>query len=129
MNQIEKDSLSVIREIVRIADEKKAEEILILDVGNISSITNYFVLCSGNNFRQNKSISDDIYDSLSAMEVKPLHTEGKSGSGWILMDYGDVIINIFLPEIREFYDLEGLWGDAKKLDKNALLSEKSAHRK
>lgn len=110
-------------EIANAASDKKAENIIILDVDKLSSLASWFVFCSGTNSRQNKSIADDIYDRLTKMKRKPLHIEGASGnSGWILMDYGDIIIHIFLQETREFYDLEGLWGDAKRVNVEKLIA-------
>ena len=112
-----------VTEIARAADDKKAENIVILDVDKLSSLASWFVFCSGGNPRQNKTIADDIHDRLPKIKRKPLHVEGSSGdSGWILMDYGDIIVHIFLPETREFYDLEGLWGDAKRVNVEQIIA-------
>jgi ribosome-associated protein len=111
-----------IKKIVTAADGKKAQNIVVLDVNRISSIASYFVLCTGDNPRQNQAIAEDIREKLSGIDIKPLHSEGTGGSGWVLMDYDDIIIHIFLPEVREFYDLEGLWGDAPTLPISDLIS-------
>lgn len=110
-----------LKAIARAADEKKAENLVILDVHKLTSLTDYFVFCSGNNPRQNKSIAEEIKQSLVASKERPSHLEGMQNATWILMDYGDIIIHIFMPEVRDFYDLEGLWADAKRLDVQEVI--------
>lgn len=112
-----------LRIITRSATEKKALDIVVLSVGGISSIAEYFFICSGQNVRQTKTIADTIEEELSRRDSKPMHVEGKAGGRWVLMDYGDVIVNVFLPETREFFDLERLWGDAEQIQVDDLLSE------
>lgn len=114
--------LERLRAIARAADEKKAENLVILDVNKLTSLTDYFVFCSGNNPRQNKSIAEEIKHSLGILKERPSHLEGLNNASWILMDYGDIIIHIFMPDVRDFYDLEGLWADAKRLDVKAVIN-------
>lgn len=78
----------------------------------LSSVTDYFVVCSVDAEVQARAVADHISDSLRARKVRPWHTEGYGDSGWILIDFVDVMVHIFLPETREFYGLEKLWGDA-----------------
>jgi ribosome-associated protein len=98
-----------------IADDKKAEDIVILDVRKISSVTDYLVICSGRSEPQLKAIADEISRKLREAGVRANHHDGYPPSRWVVLDYGDVMIHIFHPELREHYDLEHLWGDAKRV--------------
>ena len=113
----------ILKEIESAAGDKKAERITILRVSEISTIADYFVFCNGQNTRQTVTIAEAIEERLKELGIRPLHVEGKSGGHWILLDYGYLIVHIFLPETREFYDLERLWGDAPSLRINELLEE------
>ena len=93
--------------------EKKGYDVLILDLRGLTSITDYFVICSVDSDVQAKAVTEHIKDELLYQTIKPWHTEGQSTSNWILMDFVDVVVHIFHPETREFYGLERLWGDAK----------------
>lgn len=86
-----------------------------LDVSGICSFADFFVICSAGNRTQLKAIADHVVDAMNQAGRKRSHSEGDAKSGWILLDYGDVIVHIFLEETREFYDLERLWGDARKM--------------
>lgn len=84
-----------------------------LDLRDVSLIADYFVICNGTSERQIKAIMDDIRESLSREEkIKPLQTEGSPDSGWVLLDYGSVVVHIFAPELREYYRLEKIWSQA-----------------
>ena len=100
----------------RAAESKKALDIKVLDVEEVSSFTDYFIICSGTNPRQNHAISDEIGEQLSKIGYKPVSTEGYESAGWILMDYGDFVIHIFSEETRSYYDLERLWGLAPVIE-------------
>ena len=95
--------------------EKKAENVVILDMQKVSSFWSYFVITGAGSFKHTRAIAEHIEDSLSKNRVEPHHIEGKEGGQWILLDYGDVVAHVFCEETRKFYDLERLWGDAKKL--------------
>lgn len=98
------------------ADEKKAVDIVVLDVNKLTFITDYFVICSGINKRQIQSIANDIEQKMAALSIHRLGIEGFNEAKWILLDYGgDVIVHLFDKETRTFYDLELLWGDAPKV--------------
>ncbi|MCC7212585.1 MAG: ribosome silencing factor [Candidatus Brocadia sp.] len=97
------------------ANDKKAEEILIFDVQDLTFITDFFVICSGINERQLQGIANEIELKLHSYGIHGLGREGYSDARWILMDYGDVVVHLFNKEVRHFYDLELLWGDARKL--------------
>ncbi len=102
--------------LAKSAMDKKAKEVVILDMRKLLNITDYFVICNGENERQIKAIADKIEDEMYRRNGFFLGKEGTYRSGWFLMDFGDVIGHIFMPEIRNFYDLESLWGDAPSVD-------------
>ena len=95
------------------ASDKKARDIVILDVQGISPVTDYFVICSANTSTQVQAIADNIEEKLEEQGVKPLHKEGYREARWVLLDYGSCVAHIFVEEDRRFYNLERLWGDAK----------------
>ncbi|HTB69875.1 MAG TPA: ribosome silencing factor [Solirubrobacteraceae bacterium] len=103
----------LLAEIVRLADDKKAVEIVELDLRGVLDSTDYFVVCSGNTTRQTKAIHDGIHEGLKrAHGTLPRRVEGAGRADWILMDYLDVVVHIFTPDARSFYRLEELWGEA-----------------
>lgn len=99
------------RKIVELAASKKAEEITLLDLHKLTSITDFFIICTGNSDVQVKAISDAIVEGMKS-EVKPWHIEGRENLRWVLLDFVDVVVHIFHREEREFYQLERLWADA-----------------
>lgn len=96
-------------------DSKKASDVTILDISDKSGFADYFVIGTGISERQVAALSDYISDELAASKVYPKSIEGKAESGWILMDFGDIIINLFLNEQREKYNLEKVWADCKRI--------------
>lgn len=103
----------LIAEIARYAADKKAIDVVELDLRGVLGYTDYFLVCSGNTGRQAKAIHDGILEGLKREHgVSPRRVEGSAQAGWILMDYLDVVVHIFTPETREFYRLERLWGEA-----------------
>lgn len=101
-----------VRRAARAALDRKALDLLVLDVRGLSSVTDYFVVCSGRSTTHLTTIADAIREALKEAGVRPLHAEGVADSGWILLDYGDVLVHVFLEETRMYYALERLWGDA-----------------
>jgi ribosome-associated protein len=101
---------------VAAAAEKKALNLIVLDLRKAAGFTDFFVICSGTNPRQIKAIADSVMDTLSAQGVKPAHVEGHDRSEWILIDYFDFIVHVFGEETRMFYGLERLWGSAERLE-------------
>jgi ribosome-associated protein len=103
----------LLRELVRHATDKKAVDVVELDLRGVLGYTDFFLVCSGNTGRQTKAIHDGILEGLKREhETLPRRVEGSSSAGWILMDYLDVVVHIFTPEAREYYRLEQLWGEA-----------------
>ncbi len=100
----------------RFALEKKAYDLILMEVREVTSIADYFIICSGRSDRQVQSIAQGIEENLGAMGMPPLSVEGVSRGQWILMDFSDVIVHIFYQPVREFYDLEGLWDYAPRVE-------------
>jgi len=105
-----------LREAIRAAQDRKAVNLTVLDVGKICSFADYFVICSGTSTRHTRAISDAIQEKLKKKwEMLPAHLEGYAQSEWILMDYFDFVVHIFSEGAREFYDLERLWKAAPRV--------------
>lgn len=96
-------------------EERKAEDILLLDVQQITVLADYFIICSATSERQSRALSEDLSRHLKEAVGKPLGVEGETDSGWVLVDYGDVVVHIFSPEMRDRFDLEGFWKEAKTI--------------
>jgi ribosome-associated protein len=101
---------------VNAALDKKAQDVVILDLRNTPAFTDFFVLCSGLNARQVKAIADAVEEALRAAKLRPAHVEGYDRAEWVLMDYFNFIVHVFTPQTRTFYALERLWGDAERID-------------
>jgi len=105
-------------DIAGLVDDKKGQEIKILDVKELSSIADYFVIATGTSNTHVNSIADGIVEGLREKGVDISHKEGKRGDNWILLDYFDVIVHVFTRTEREFYDIERVWSDAENLELN-----------
>ena len=116
-------SQEVMEHIVRALDSKKARDITVLKTDQVSVLAEYFVICTAGSPAQIKSLSDETGKRLSELDEAPRRVEGYRSGGWVLMDFGCVIVHLFLKEMRQFYDLERLWSDAPQVDISALLTE------
>ena len=103
------------RRAARAALDKRAGDLVVLDVQRVSSVTDYFLICSGKSTTHLETITDAIRAELRGEGVNVLHAEGVAESGWVLLDYGDVLMHVFLEDTRLYYALERLWGDAPAL--------------
>ena len=112
---LNKNSLAIAKMAAAVAEDKKAKDTVILNLNKLTLIADYFVITSGDSEPQLKAISNFIMRKLKENKIGLLHYEGKPGTGWILLDYGDVIVHIFSREKRNFYDLEYIWQEAKKI--------------
>jgi ribosome-associated protein len=112
----DKPMLQAAKLCAQIADEKKATDILILNVREIFRIADYFVICTCQSKPQTKAIADEIEKRLKQEGYSHLGTEGRTEAAWILLDYGSVVTHVFLSETRDYYQIETLWGDAPELD-------------
>jgi len=99
----------------RAALEKKAEGLMVLNLQGISEVADFFLICNGRSTAQIQTIVEAVEEQLKGEGIRPLHREGLPESGWLLVDYGDLVIHVFLEETRQFYGLERLWGDAPLL--------------
>ncbi len=116
----------VLKIAVKAVDDKKASDLVVLDISSIASFANHFLLCSGDSSRQIQAISDEVEEKLRRQGLRPAHIEGYRNAEWILMDYIDLVVHIFSKRARAYYDLERLWRDGKRLDVEKLLAEKPA---
>lgn len=113
MEGVQLDPAQLAKAVVDVASDKKAADIMLLDIRDVTTIADYFVICNGNNLRQVQAIADAIDDELSEQGAKVLHREGTAETGWLLLDFGDVIVHVFGAKEREYYRLERLWSEAK----------------
>ena len=120
-------SLELAKTAAIAADQKKAEDILVLDLTGLSDVCDYFVICTGGNARLADAIVDEVREKVTAnCRVRPISTEGRDGLNWILIDYGSVVVHVFQPEVRSYYRLERLWADAPRIEldiEGAMTSE------
>ena len=107
---------------VEAALDRKAADVAVLDLMELGSITDYFVVCHGRSSRQVQAIADRIEEWLKQRRIRPAHVEGYSAGEWILMDYGDFVVHVFTQEKREYYALEKLWSDAPRLSLDGAQS-------
>ena len=112
-------------EAIEAAFDKKAQDAVVLELGDICSFTDYFLICTGTSSRHNQSIADHIEETLKKQGVRSLHIEGRSEGEWILMDYVDFVVHIFSARAREFYDLERLWRAGKRHDARDLIGQRA----
>jgi ribosome-associated protein len=109
---------------LRAAEDKQAKDIKVLDLRDITSFADFFLVCSGANSRQNQAISDEIELRLKKAGERAISIEGYENAEWILMDYGDYLIHIFSDKTRSYYDLERLWRDAKVVNPESLTGSR-----
>ena len=107
---------SEVSRAVDAALDKKAHDVVVLDLRGTPAFTDFFVLCSGLNQRQVKAIADAVETALRGAKVRPAHIEGYDRAEWVLMDFFTFIVHVFTPQTRAFYGLERLWGDAERID-------------
>lgn len=104
------DTLELARHIVDVIADKKGENIVLLDIRDVSILADYFIIASTTSERQAQAVIEAVYEETrKALDIRPMRTEGEPASGWVLMDYGVVVVHLFAPEVRAYYNLEGLW--------------------
>jgi ribosome-associated protein len=114
------DLLQPVRLAVTAALDKKAFQVVCLEVSELTSVADYFVLCSAASDRQIGAVVDEVQQRLRDGGRRPLHVEGEGATGWVLLDYGDFIVHVFTEDRRSYYALDNLWGDAPRLGPEAL---------
>jgi ribosome-associated protein len=108
--------LELLRACAHAAASKKAERLVGMDMSALEGVADYFLICSGTSEPQVKAIAEAVEDNLRAMGARPWHVEGREGRRWVLLDYVDVVVHVFHEKTREYYLLERLWGDARRID-------------
>ena len=121
-------SLELACEVAKLLDRKKAADILALEIKDLTTIGDYFVIASAGSTTQVKALADEVeFQMKEKFGMMPLRTEGYNSSSWILVDYGNVVVHVFTKDTREFYDLERLWADGTKVELEELLSNEGDH--
>lgn len=117
------------KEALRLAltafEDKKAFDIILLDISKVASFASYFLMCSGDSSRQIQAIADEVEKKLKENGIRPNHVEGYRHAEWILMDYVDIVVHVFSKSARAYYDLERLWRDGKRLEAQKVLNAKT----
>ena len=106
----------IVKKIYNIIEEKKGEDIKVIDIAKVSAIADYFIIASANNINQVQAISDEIDFILGKEGIMPKAIEGNKNASWMLLDYNDIVVHIFLREDRAFYDLDRIWRDGKEIE-------------
>jgi ribosome-associated protein len=119
------ESLEKLKIALKKALDKKAEEPVVLDLRELTSLADFFLILTANSDVHARTIADEIKKELKERGVNPINVEGYDNANWILLDYGDVVVHIFKPEIRELYNLESLWMDAPRINVEELLSKET----
>ena len=107
---------------VKALDNKKAQEMKLLRTREITILSDYFVICTASSSTQLKTLSDEVEKTLKEKGEAPLRREGHRSGGWVLIDFGCVVVHLFMKEQREFYTLERLWGDAEEIDISGIIN-------
>ena len=110
------ETKEIVKKIYDIIEDKKGEDIKVIDISEVSSMADYFILASGNNINQIQAISEEIDEVLGREGIMPKAIEGHRSASWILLDYRDIVVHLFIKEDRIFYDLERIWRDGKEVD-------------
>jgi ribosome-associated protein len=119
------ESKNLAIEIAQILDRKKAQDVRVLKVQDLTVLTDYFVIASGTSTTQVGALADEVDYQLSQQGIKPYATEGFDSKNWVLLDYSSVIVHVFVPNTRTYYDLEHLWADGQPVDISAYLAEET----
>lgn len=117
------ESIELVGAIVRSLDTHKAQDIRVLEVSDVTSLADYFVIASTTSTTGVRALVDYVETDIGKLEIRPVNTEGHQTSLWTLLDYGTVVVHIFLDSTRDFYDLERLWQDARPLDLATFLED------
>jgi len=113
---VELEPLERALRIAEAADKRRAEDVVVLDMRGLTTICDYFVICSGRSRPHVDAIAEEVEEQMSALGIEPRHVEGIPDSSWVILDYLDVVLHVFEPDARRFYNLEGLWGDAARVE-------------
>lgn len=109
--------------IVKALDSKRAEDIRIIEIGDLTIVADYFVIANGTSSTQTKALAEEVEFKMSQLGIEPNRTEGYQGATWVVLDYGDIIVHVFYKETRGHYNLERLWSDGKDIDVKQFLPD------
>ncbi len=109
------DAPAIVRDIADVAIDKKASDVTLLDIGKVTTMADYFLIATGTSDRQINAIADAVQDRMKELGVRRISREGQPSDGWVLIDYGQIVVHVFGPEQRAYYDLEQRWSDAPTL--------------
>ena len=116
MSEMNKTPKEIMQTVCDVLDKKQARNVEVLETGKLTTLADYFIICTATSTTHIKTLSDEVEKTMKEMGEPPLHVEGYRSGGWILMDLGCVIVHIFLEETRQFYSMERLWGDARTVE-------------
>ncbi|MGM9550644.1 MAG: ribosome silencing factor [Clostridia bacterium] len=123
MKFVVNEEFNLLKQAVQLLDNKKALDMVVLDVSELTILTHYFVICSGGSTSQIHALTDELREKMGAFVLK---VEGKEESGWVIVELGGVMVHIFNRQMRDYYSLEHLWGDTEKVDIHKLIDEEGA---
>ena len=112
-----------LKTIVKALDSKRAEDIQVIGIGDLTIVADYFVIANGTSTTQTKALAEEVEFKLDELGIIPARTEGYQGSSWIVLDYGDIVVHVFYKETRNYYNLERLWSDGKQIDISGFLTK------
>lgn len=112
---------STVNKIIEILNNKKASDITVLNVGSLTTMTDYFIIATGGSTRQTQALCDNVEEELAKNGIRHINKEGYRTGEWILLGFDDVVVHIFMPETRDFYNIERIWQDAVTVDVSDLL--------
>ena len=116
------ENIEIVAKAVKALDDKKAEEIKVIKISELTVMSDYFIIANGTSNTHVRALAEEVEAELSDAGVEPRNIEGRS-TGWILLDYSDVVVHVFTPRDREYYNLERLWQDGEEVDISSLISE------
>lgn len=111
--------------IVKALDSKRAEDIRIIEIGDLTIVADYFVIANGTSSTQTKALAEEVEFKMSQLGIEPNRTEGYQGATWVVLDYGDIIVHVFYKETRDHYNLERLWSDGEDIDVKQFLPDET----
>ena len=109
--------------IVKALDSKRAEDIRVIEIGDLTIVADYFVIANGTSSTQTKALAEEVEFKMSQLGIEPNRTEGYQGATWVVLDYGDIIVHVFYKETRDHYNLERLWSDGQDIDVKQFLPD------
>ena len=112
-----------LKTIVKALDSKRAEDIQVIGIGDLTIVADYLVIANGTSNTQTKALAEEVEFKLGELGINPIRTEGYQGSTWIVLDYGDIVVHVFYKETRGYYNLERLWSDGKNIDISGYLTK------